>query len=179
VNTIYVKAAAALIESMQTQLAEREREIERLNTEIKRWVNMYGQAALKWHQEHQECRKLQEEIERLQAAQRWIPVTEGLPDSGERVLVYWYEPDYEVHQTHICEYYRKGDVVEDEVEPMGDTPDERLLDVVLGGRGNKIIEQDGFYVFDCVDGTGMCKWRRHSDCITHWMPLPAAPEEGE
>jgi peptidoglycan hydrolase CwlO-like protein len=65
VNTIYVKAAAALIESMQAQLAEREREIERLNTEIKRWVNMYGQAALKWHQEHQECRKLQEEIERL------------------------------------------------------------------------------------------------------------------
>lgn len=112
-------------------------------------------------------------------AQRWIPVTERLPDSGERVLVYWYEPDYEVHQTHICEYYRKGDVVEDEVEPMGDTPDERLLDVVLGGRGNKIIEQDGFYVFDCVDGTGMCKWRRHSDCITHWMPLPAPPKEDE
>lgn len=130
--------ALVLIDSLQSQLAERERE-----------------------------------------AQRWIPVTERLPDSGERVLVYWYEPDYEVHQTHICEYYRKGDVVEDEVEPMGDTPDERLLDVVLGGRGNKIIEQDGFYVFDCVDGTGMCKWRRHSDCITHWMPLPAPPEEGD
>lgn len=112
-------------------------------------------------------------------AQRWIPVTERLPYSGEPVLVYWYEPDYEVHQTHICEYYRKGDVVEDEVDPMGDTPDERLLDVVLGGRGNKIIEQNGFYVFDCVDGTGMCKWRRHSDCITHWMPLPEPPKEGE
>lgn len=109
-------------------------------------------------------------------AGQWIPVTERLPYSGEPVLVYWYEPDYEVHQTHICEYYRKGDVVEDEVEPMGDTPDERLLDVVLGGRGNKIIEQNGFYIFDCVDGTGMCKWRRHSDCITHWMPLPEPPK---
>lgn len=121
--------------------------------------------------------RLEAEVMAARDSMRWIPVTERSPYSGQSVLVYWYESEYEVHQTHICEYYRKGDVVEDEFEPMGDTPDERLLDVVLGGRGNKIIEQDGFYVFDCVDGTGMCKWRRHSDCITHWMPLPKPPRK--
>lgn len=112
-----------------------------------------------------------------QAAQQWVPVTEDLPKSGERVLVYWYEEDFDLHQVHICEYYRKGDVVTDEVIPQGGTPEERLLDVMFGGRDKRVIAQDGFYLFDSANDTGLCKWRRHSDCITHWMPLPKPPEK--
>lgn len=46
----------------------------------------------------------------------WIKTTDSLPDSGERVLVYWLESGG-LHQVHVCEYFRKGDIVEDEVVP--------------------------------------------------------------
>lgn len=106
----------------------------------------------------------------------WIKTTDSLPDSGERVLVYWLELG-DLHQTHVCEYFRKGDIVSDEVVPVGDSPVARLLDAMFGKRGERTIEQDGFYIYDSVDDTGLCRWRRHSDCITHWMPLPKPPEK--
>lgn len=184
INDGYAKAWADLaahskddIPWLLDQLEQAQKEIARLKAELGRCTTGNGTYISLTSHEMMITEK-NREIELLKSDRRWIPVAERLPDSGQPVLVYWYEPDYEVHQTHICEYYRKGDVVEDEIDLMGDTPDERLLDVVLGGRGNKIIEQDGFYIFDCVDGTGMCKWRRHSDCITHWMPLPEPPEKG-
>lgn len=106
---------------------------------------------------------------------KWTSVKDKLPESGERVLVYWYEsPD--LHQTHICEYFREGEIVRDEVRYTG-TPMERLLDAMFGKRGEKTIEQDGFYIYDSVDDTGLCKWRRHADIITHWMALPEPPED--
>ena len=105
---------------------------------------------------------------------KWTSVKDKLPESGERVLVYWYETD--LHQTHICEYFREGEIVRDEVRYTG-TPMERLLDAMFGKRGEKTIEQDGFYIYDSVDDTGLCKWRRHADIITHWMALPEPPED--
>ena len=105
----------------------------------------------------------------------WIKTTDSLPDSGERVLVYWLESG-DLHQTHVCEYHRKGDIVEDEVVPVGDSPVARLLDAMFGKRGERTIEQDGFYIYDCTDKTGLCRWRRHSDVITHWARI-VPPEE--
>ena len=28
----------------------------------------------------------------------------------------------DLHQSHVCEYFRKGDIVSDEVLPVGDSP---------------------------------------------------------
>ena len=47
----------------------------------------------------------------------------------------------------------------------------------LARRGERTIEQDGFYIYDSVDDTGLCRWRRHSDVITHWARI-VPPEEG-
>jgi hypothetical protein len=105
----------------------------------------------------------------------WIKTTDSLPDSGERVLVYWLELG-DLHQAHVCEYFRKGDIVEDEMPPINGTPNERLTDALFGKRGEKTIEQDGFYIYDSVDDTGLCRWRRHSDVITHWARI-VPPEE--
>jgi hypothetical protein len=105
----------------------------------------------------------------------WTSVNTSLPESGERVLVYWYE-SHDLHQMHVIEYYKAGDVVFDEVIYQGNTPLERLKDAIFGTRGQRTIEQDGFYIYDPDIETGLCKWRRHNDCITHWARLPAPPE---
>lgn len=72
-------------------------------------------------------------------AQRWILVSERLPEEGERVLV-WNGAD---HPTHVATF-------------------------TIGGRpGDRWFYDDGYGDPDCwIDG------------VTHWMPLPAAPEEG-
>lgn len=105
----------------------------------------------------------------------WVSIKERLPESGERVLVYWYE-SLDLHQMHVIDYYKAGDIVDDEVVYQGGTPLERLKDALFGKRGERAIERDGFYIYDPDIDTGLCKWRRHCDCITHWMPLPEPPE---
>ena len=111
-----------------------------------------------------------------QSQNGWIKVEDRSPERGQEVLVYWYEPSLDLEQMHKVTYYRKGDIVEDEVIYEGSTKQEVLLDMLFGKRGEKTIKEDGFYIYDSVDYSLLCKWRKHSDCITHWMPLPAAPE---
>lgn len=107
----------------------------------------------------------------------WTSVKDKLPESGERVLVYWYESPG-LHQMDVIDYYKAGDIVDDEVIYQGNTPLERLKDAIFGTRGQRTIEQDGFYIYDSVDDSGLCRWRRHSDVITHWTRI-VPPEEGE
>ena len=84
------------------------------------------------------CARYAEEIAVLQERQRWIPVTERLPEAttGDYVLacVTWKD-------THID--YQNAVV-------MAFVSEEGLVDVEM----------------DCV-----------LDGVTHWMPLPAGPEE--
>lgn len=77
-----------------------------------------------------------EEIERLRDAQRWIPVTEGLPKTNKPVQVYMPKLYMSVQTGFYDRYYG---------------------------------EDDG-------------EWYEHWVApgeVTHWMPLPAAPEEGK
>lgn len=110
----------------------------------------------------------------------WISVKDRLPESGERVLVYWYEANIDLHQMALLEYYRKGDTVDNEtLRRDGETPEQFLLSLLRGGRGERAVAEDGFYIYGADATTGLCRWRKHADCITHWMPMPDAPDETE
>lgn len=101
----------------------------------------------------------------------WISIKDQKPKSGEDVLAYWWEPD--IHQIHMVTYWRKGDVME--YVMMGDhkCPGKNLLDVILENPKNAFVAlEDGFYIYE---GERFRPWRKHSDCITHWMPLPNPP----
>lgn len=121
-----------------------------------------------------------EEIEQLKASKKWIPITEGPPESGQRILVYWYVESLDLHQIELLTYYKKGDILENEAPPLkGGTTLNFLKDFLYGTRGHKECEEDGFYIYDCIDKTLLNSWRKHADCITHWMPLPKPPLKTE
>ena len=83
--------------------------------------------------------ELTAEVNRLTEAQRWIPVTERLPDAKE-----------------FTEYLIK----------------------IKGGHGVACKDENGFFRF-ITKGVNHPIEKAHFHSVTHWMPLPAAPEEGE
>lgn len=89
----------------------------------------------------QRITEIEAEIERLTEAQRWIPVTEKLPEHRRSVLVYCPEPN----NIYCGDYHGKEDDV------FRDT-----------GK---------WYYF----GQGLM--REIDEKITHWMPIPVAPEK--
>lgn len=90
---------------------------------------------------------------------KWISIKDKLPESGQQVLIYWYDEPYEVHQVHLLSYFKKGDVMDISVDYTEESPDNKI----------KALE-DGFYLYDG-------NWRKHADIITHWMPLPEFPKK--
>jgi hypothetical protein len=101
---------------------------------------------------------------------KWVKVTEELPDSGQEVLTYYFDEPFEIDQYNLLQYFREGDVLDDApLHPDLENPEERLLDAIFGGRKIR-AKEDGFYFIE--DG-----YRKHADCITHWMPLPETPED--
>lgn len=103
---------------------------------------------------------------------RWIPVSEMLPESGQEVLIYYYDEGYEIHQTYIVNYFCKGAVMDETVDYSIESPEERLLDSLFNPANQIKAPEDGFYVYES-------QWRKHANIITHWMPLPEPPKEVE
>lgn len=94
----------------------------------------------------------------------WINTKEALPESNQEVLTYFYDEPYGVDQFQILTYYKKGDKFSCE-----DIANNDLLGQVLG-KYDRTVEEDGFYIYDSVDGDRN-KYRKHADVITHWQPL--------
>lgn len=109
----------------------------------------------------------------------WTSIKDKLPESGQEAFTYF--KVNEIQHYEILTYYRKGDMVEDESPPSGETPTERLVRAIFTPPKMREIEQDGFYYYDANHGDKYCKWHRHGDVITHWAELVApdgADKEG-
>lgn len=89
----------------------------------------------------------------------WLTVKDKLPESGEEVLIYYYDEPYEIDVFLVLTYYRKGYKLTCEDITNGD-----LLGQILG-KYDREVEEDGFYIYD--NG----RFRKHVDVITHWQPL--------
>jgi hypothetical protein len=114
---------------------------------------------------------------------KWNKVSDKLPTPGQEVLAYYNDGnDFigDLHQFTIVTYYEEGNILENEAPPLKGAPIEEVIrDAVWGTRGHTFCEKDGFYMYDCVDDTGLNSWRRHSDVITHWAELIAPEQEGK
>lgn len=115
------------------------------------------------------------ELAALKEAQRWIPASEKLPDSGQEVFACYFDACAEDWQYEVVTYYRKGDPLYDEYLPDGDTGEERLLNAMFHPRARD-AEEDGFYMYACWEGE-YCRWRKLTG-ISHWK-LPVPPEKEE
>ena len=94
----------------------------------------------------------------------WLKVGDVLPQSGQEVLTYYYDEPFELEQFEVFTYFKKGDKVYFEEVNNRD-----MLGQILG-KYARTLEEDGFYIYDSVDGINN-KWRKHADIITHWQPL--------
>ena len=116
-----LRAAADLIERLTAESADLRKEIE--------WKDMVIALAQK------EQAKAETERDALREKQRWIPVTERLPERDVQVLG-WYK----------------------------DNPFSQYRPEVVAWNGNGWV-----FVYA----------HRYVTNVTHWMPLPKAPEDGD
>ena len=56
------------------------------------------------------------------------------------------------------------------------TKEEKILSWLFDKSNEVIAQEDGFYFCE-YDENGDTVYRKHDDCITHWMPLPEPPKE--
>lgn len=98
----------------------------------------------------------------------WISV-ESLPESGQEVLVYYFDKGFDIHQICIVTYFKKGDVMNIAIPNKYDIPEKNLLDALFNKNNEIKAPEDGFYIKENVG------FRKHANIITHWQPLPEPP----
>lgn len=107
----------------------------------------------------------------------WISIKDNLPNDKQQVLTYYYDKPYDLHQIDMLTYYKKGTL-------MGIKTDknkthmlkERLYNFLYNKDYEIVAKEDGFYISEWDEEGDIC-FRRHSDCITHWHPLPEPPND--
>jgi hypothetical protein len=108
---------------------------------------------------------------------KWISVHDELPESGQRVLTYYYDNSFELHQIDLLEYHEKGSVMgtKSDRDP-NHTTKERLFNTLFNNDYDIVAPEDGFYISEYDENGDVC-YRKHKDCITHWQLLPQPPKE--
>ena len=137
--------AADLIERLTAESADLRKELE--------WKDMVISLAQRKQAE------AEEERDALREKQRWIPVTERMPEEQVLVNVVWVNRAPESYYEKIKGVPFSGTACFYRERWYWDSP------VVLD-----LLAEYGKDDFDLVDDAVE---------ITHWMPLPEAPEEGE
>jgi|BioPla2DNA2_1021312.scaffolds.fasta_scaffold118924_2 hypothetical protein len=105
----------------------------------------------------------------------WISAKDKLPENEQEVLTYYYDKPFDIHQIDLLTYYTKGTVIDTKIDrDMSKTKAERLLNTLFNKDFEIKAKEDGFYICE-YDENGDTYYRKHADCITHWMPLPEPP----
>jgi hypothetical protein len=109
----------------------------------------------------------------------WVSVKERLPESEQRILTYWWDKPFEIHQISLLTYYKKGTVIDTKTDrDDSHSLREKLFNVLYNKDYEIVAQEDGFYISEW-DENGDVAYRKHGDFITHWMPLPEPPKEEE
>ena len=113
----------------------------------------------------------------------WINVKDNLPQSGQEVLIYYFDKGYDIHQIYIVTYFKKDAIMDTVINNAYDTPEEKLLDVLFNKENEIKAPEDGFYIYDSAEDrfyiydsvNEKSRYRKHANVITHWQPLPEPP----
>lgn len=106
---------------------------------------------------------------------KWIEVKDRLPKNEQETLTYYYDEPFGLDQINLLTYYTKGSVIDTKTDrDPNHTYEEKLYNVLYNKDYDIIAPEDGFYISEW-DEKGDPSYRKHEDCITHWMPLPAPP----
>ena len=106
----------------------------------------------------------------------WIKATDRLPeDKAEILTCYWDQPS-ERWDIGILTYYKKGTEMDRKIDRNPNhSAKQRLINTLFNQDYAIIATEDGFYISELGED-GDTQYRKHNDCITHWMHLPEGPE---
>lgn len=105
------------------------------------------------------------QIKELGSVQEWINVDERMPEAGRKVLAAYRNclgKYRRICAEYVAKHSRSADDLNDE------------MDMDYCEEADEYYWPDGWY--ECIENWGDFSHLRVSDHVTHWMPLPPAPE---